>query len=62
MFTHDNNSNLFKYISKLPRNAFLDDSGMNIRPYKRSLQYKTITYILILAKRAYYDRFESAKQ
>ena len=35
---------------------------MNTRPYKIIWQYKTNTYILTLAKHAYYDRFELAKQ
>ena len=35
---------------------------MNIRPYKSIQWYRIITYILTLAKHAYYDRFELVKQ
>ena len=50
------------YINNFLGMLFLLIMEWNIHPYKKIWRYKTITYILILAKHAYYDRFESAKQ
>ena len=49
-------------LNQLFRNASLVDNEMSILPYKRMQWYWIITYILTLAKHAYYDRFELVKQ
>ena len=61
MFSRNNIFTYLIYMNNFLGMLFLLIMEWNIRPYKKIWGYKTITYILILAKHAYY-RLESAKQ
>ena len=61
MFSRNNIFTYLIYMNNFLGMLFLLIMEWNIRPYKKIWRYKTITYILTLAKHAYYDRFESVK-